>query len=78
MYKAHMLDMTYDPEADAAYIYVGKGKIVETAEVGPSILDFDAEGRVIGIEVLDASKGLVPGDWRNARLPGTPKVDPSF
>jgi hypothetical protein len=24
-----MIDMTYDPEADAAYIYLGRGKIVE-------------------------------------------------
>ncbi len=68
-----MLDITYDPEADATYIYVGKGKIVETAEVGPFIVDFDDQGRVSGIEVLDASNTLAPGDWPNAPLPGIPK-----
>ena len=65
-----MIDMTYDPEADAAYIYLGKGKIAETAEAGPFIYDVDGNGRVIGIEILHASKVLAPGDWRNARLPG--------
>jgi uncharacterized protein YuzE len=57
-----MIDITYDPEADAAYIYLGRGKIVETAEAGPFIYDVDAQGRVIGIEILAASKVLAPGD----------------
>jgi uncharacterized protein YuzE len=67
-----MIDMTYDPEADAAYIYLGRGKIKETAEAGPFIYDVDAEGRVIGIEILHASQVLAPGDWRKARLLGRP------
>lgn len=67
-----MIDMTYDPEADAAYIYLAKGKLAETAEAGPLLYDVDAEGRVVGIEILHASRVLAPGDWRKrARLPGT-------
>lgn len=66
-----MIDMTYDPEADAAYIYLGRAKIDHTEEAGPFIYDVDAEGRVIGIEILAASKVLAPGDWQKARLPGT-------
>jgi uncharacterized protein YuzE len=67
-----MIDMTYDPAADAAYIYLSRGcQIASTGEVGPFICDFDSEGRVIGIEILDASKVLAPGDWRTrARLLG--------
>ena len=67
-----MMDMTYDPEADAAYIYLSRGcKIDRTGEVGPFICDFDSDGRVIGIEILDASKVLAPGDQRTqARLLG--------
>jgi uncharacterized protein YuzE len=67
-----MIDMTYDSEADAAYIYLSRGcKIESTREVGPFICDFDSDGRVIGIEILDASKVLAPGDWRmQARLLG--------
>lgn len=70
-----MIDVTYDPEADAAYIYLGRGKIVETDEAGPFIYDVDAEGRVIGIEILSASKVLAPGDWQKARRPGTGRED---
>ena len=44
-----MIDMTYDPEADAVYIYLGRGKIDHTEEAGPFIYDVDAEGRMIGI-----------------------------
>ena len=66
-----MPDTTFDPEADAVYIYLGEGDVAETEEVAPNVmLDFDAEGRVVGVEVLTASKVLAPGDWTRARLPG--------
>jgi uncharacterized protein YuzE len=65
---------TYDPESDAAYIYLGDSEILESEEVSPGIvLDFDAEGRVVGIEVLSASRTLAPGDWKRWPVPG---VDP--
>jgi uncharacterized protein YuzE len=66
-----MSDITYDPEADAAYFYVGRGKIDHQKEHGPFICDVDTEGKVIGIEVLFASKVLAPGDWKKAPLPGS-------
>lgn len=53
-----MIDMTYDPEADAAYIRVAVGKVAETAEAGPFVYDMDERGRVLGIEILAASKVL--------------------
>jgi uncharacterized protein YuzE len=59
-----MIDMTYDPEADAVYIHLGRGKIEETAEASPFICDVDAVGRVIGIEILHVSQVLAPGDCR--------------
>ena len=66
-----MTDMTYDPAADAIYIYVGAGtKIDHQEEAGPFIYDVDTEGRIVGIEILSASKVLAPGDWQNARRPG--------
>ena len=67
--------MTYDPDANAVYFRIGRGKIIESAETGPFITDYDAEGRVIGIEVLSASKLLAPGDWQKARLPGPRDAD---
>jgi uncharacterized protein YuzE len=65
-----MTDITYDPEADAVYITVGHGKIDRTEETGPFIYDVDAEGHIVGIEILAASKVLAPGDWKKASRPG--------
>ncbi|MBV1800368.1 DUF2283 domain-containing protein [Siccirubricoccus sp. G192] len=51
-----MITTSYDPEADAAFVSFGpKGaQSTETVEVAPGILlDYDATGRVIGVEVLD-------------------------
>ena len=64
-----MTDITHDPEADAVYITIGDGKIDHTTEAGPFIYDVDAEGRIVGIEILSARKVLAPGDWQNARRP---------
>jgi uncharacterized protein YuzE len=69
-----MTDITYDPEADAVYITVGRGEIDRTEEAGPFIYDVDAEGRVVGIEILSASKVLAPGDWKKARRPGQARI----
>ena len=70
-----MTDMTYDPEADAIYIYVGTGEIERQEEAGPFIYDVDTEGRIVGIEILSASKVLAPGDWQDARRPNATRVD---
>jgi uncharacterized protein YuzE len=51
-----MMRTNYDPEADALFVWFGPegAKSVETREVASGVLlDLDAEGRVIGIEVLD-------------------------
>jgi len=71
-----MTDMTYDPAADAVYIYVAAaGEIDHQEEAGPFIYDVDAAGRIVGIEILSASKVLAPGDWQNARRPAVKNVD---
>ncbi|MBW2994803.1 DUF2283 domain-containing protein [Candidatus Woesearchaeota archaeon] len=51
----------YDKEADAAYIYlkdrIAAGEVKKTVARGKNIiLDFDKNNKLIGIEVLDASK----------------------
>ena len=64
------MKITYDKEVDAAYIYlIPENDIVEgmvkktytcdTLETGVMInLDFDQNKKIVGIEVLDASKVL--------------------
>ena len=61
-----MTDIAYDAEADAVYITIGRGKFHQTEETGPFIYDVDAEGHILGIEILSASKVLAPGDWKKA------------
>lgn len=47
----------YDPEVDALYVRLNDGAIIESEEVQPGIiLDFDENGKVSGVEVLNASK----------------------
>jgi uncharacterized protein YuzE len=51
-----MIKTSYDPAADAMFIWLAPEDAVsvETKEVSPGVmLDYDADGRVIGIEVLD-------------------------
>jgi uncharacterized protein YuzE len=75
------LRIEYDAEVDAAYIYLREIEPdgaahqcpVECSEArGTIILDLDAEGRLIGVEVLDASRGLPVGLLDRARSPGAP------
>ncbi len=50
--------MTYDPEADALYFAFGEGPAT-VEEVAPGVaLDWDGEGKLLGIEILDASRRL--------------------
>jgi uncharacterized protein YuzE len=56
-----MIRTSYDPEADAMFVWFGpeEVKAADTQEVSPGILlDFDSEGRVVGIEVLDVSERM--------------------
>lgn len=69
-----MSEITYDPQADAVYIRIGRGEVDRTEEAGPFIYDVDAKGQVLGIEVLSASKILAPGDWKKAGPPKTTHV----
>ena len=56
-----MIRTSYDPEADAMFVWFGPEGVKSegTEEVSPGImLDFDGEGRVIGIEILDVSERM--------------------
>ena len=46
-------NITFDPMADAGYIYLTNDKILESEEVAPGIiLDYDENNNIVGIEVL--------------------------
>ncbi|WOF21470.1 DUF2283 domain-containing protein [Microbacterium betulae] len=63
------MSVRYDPEADAAYIPIGREPRTGEAEqqiaeirnpsgTGEIILDFDRDGHLIGVEILEASRLL--------------------
>ena len=59
--RRNAMKITYDPEVDAAYIYLTEkpGGKVTTAKVNEHIfLDYGAADELVGLEILDASEVL--------------------
>ena len=51
----------FDPVADAGYFEISAAEIETTEEIEPGIIaDYDADGYIVGIEVLSASKRGLP------------------
>lgn len=51
------MKVEYDKEVDALYIRIQERYVSRTQEVSEGVnLDFDEEGRLIGLEVLGAAK----------------------
>ncbi len=51
------MKVTYDPEVDILRILLSEAPIEESDEDKPGvILDYDKEGNVVGLEILEASK----------------------
>lgn len=51
------MKMTYDPEADVLHLQLRGGAVEASEDAAPGItFDFDADGRVVGIEFVGASK----------------------
>jgi uncharacterized protein YuzE len=72
-----MTDITYDPEADAVYITIGRGTFDRTEQTGPFIYDIDVDGHILGIEILSASTVLAAGGWKKAGAPGRAYFEPT-
>lgn len=79
--------ITYDRSVDAAYIYlvpeIGRGQVKKTYTCDPTAigglinLDFDVSGRLLGIEVLDATRKL-PEALLRKDGPHAPPVQKAF
>lgn len=49
----------YQAEDNAAYIRLSSRQVLESAEVAPNVIfDYDSDGRIVGIELLDAKAQL--------------------
>jgi uncharacterized protein YuzE len=53
------MKVTYDPEVDVLRIVFSSMPIEESDEEKPRvILDYDKDGNIVGLEILDASKRM--------------------
>jgi len=51
------VEVTYDPEVDVLRILLSNASIEESDEDKPGvILDYDKDGNIVGLEILEASK----------------------
>ena len=60
--------MELDKEADAAYVYfteIENGEVAETISLNNSVnIDLDKDGKVLGMEILDASEHLPSSSFK--------------
>lgn len=51
------MTIKYDKEADAMYLKLSNAEVAESDEDKPGIIiDYDKDGKIVGIELLDASQ----------------------
>jgi uncharacterized protein YuzE len=68
-----LMRIRYDAQVDALYIRLREGKISESDEIEPGLIaDYGEDGKVMGLEVLDASEFL-GGKEMKVELALTPK-----
>lgn len=60
------MEVRYDEEVDAVYIGLQKGEYEVSEEVGEGVVvDVSKDGKIIGIEILDASEKFSEKIFRN-------------
>ena len=53
------MNINYDKTADAVYINLKKGKVAKTTKLAERLLvDLDKSGKILGLEILDASSQI--------------------
>lgn len=67
------MKIEYSKEADAIYVYFKETHVAKSKEIEDGVVvDFDADGQLIGIEVLDASQRYSLADIVNVNIENLP------
>lgn len=65
------MELNYYPETDSLYINLSEQSSVESQEISEGIvLDYDAEGRLVGIDIDNASHKVEMEKLILSKLPG--------
>lgn len=63
------MKLEYDPEVDAAYVTLVETPVADSEEAKPGIvLDYDANQRVVGIEIRNLRRQLPDADLKKLQL----------
>lgn len=63
------MKIQYDSKIDAVYIQLAKGKYEVSREISDAVIvDEDKDGKVIGIEILDATQNIPAFDPHKTNL----------
>jgi len=63
------MKVSFDRTTDALYVRFSDDAVSETAEVRPGVMfDYAADGRIVAMEILDASKTVAAGDMSKLAL----------
>ena len=64
------MKLNYYPETDSLYIDLSEKPSVESKEISEGlVLDYDAEGNLVGIDIDNASKKVQLNELTLSRLP---------
>ena len=63
------MKVRYDKEVDAMYIYAEEGAPEYSEEIGEGVIvDVSMDGKIVGMEILDASEKFSPASLKKMLL----------
>ena len=63
------MKLQYDAKEDAVYLELAKGKYNRSRKVSDTVLvDEDAKGKILGIEILEAKKNIKAFDPKKTKF----------
>ena len=72
------MKLNYDPETDSLYIDLSEKTSVETREISAGVLlDYDANGDLVGIDIDNASSNVQLKDLLLSKLPSKVETVPA-